>query len=823
MLLSDRRPIFALLLGALFWFGFAAHAGAADTSNKASSSAEFLYQIAREYRRTGQYEEAVHNLRKVLLVNPTHSGALRELRQIEAVVVTQRQEAMDHALTGMQTQLDQLTTATDAGRATRAETDAEALAKFRSQSEALTRRVVTGTAPGRASTVRAPKLAPLAPVVRAPDASVNGVRWFYVFGTGGEPDYGALGESHVTFIEAPRNADAAVRVRVLDADTREKHDEMTGGWDTSTAFRVFGGSQMLDMQVVGPEAPDGTIVDFGPFTPEQGQIRNDAAVFRLEAEGLDGDDNNLFAYEVSPASSQVFSFQPSIRLAKEAGQEMRFFPAIPSDATRLTEANYDLDADGGRLSLMRMAQTGRSAGSVPLAGSSSEAWALTDVDVPADTAGTRWTYTITKGEQRKANMAFQVTDQRGAAVPIYTTRGGPGGFTQPVQGEGTSGSARGAGETLPRRAYAEVLSRSCNTFTFDASASYDPDNDALAYRWDFGDGTSAEGMRATHTYENAGDFRVVLEVTDTSSQPCGISRSEQIVHVNTPPIAVLEAPTHACAAAGVRFSAARSRDSEGEALSYRWDFGDGATAEGAEVTHAFATGGSYTVQLVVDDGRGTSCSTDRAVVNVRVNSPPTVSVEPSVAMCASPGEPLSVVLSAVNSSDPDLNTLAYRWDFGDGSTGEGAWTSHVYQQGGRYPATVTVDDGTGLACSTASATVGVHVNRAPRVALSPWPVAHGCAREPVTFDASSSSDPDNDALSFVWDFGDNTRAEGSMAQHAYASHGDFPVTLTVDDGSGLACGTVNASVTADVNALPVARFVIHGEDASSSVPPEQLR
>jgi PKD repeat protein len=191
-------------------------------------------------------------------------------------------------------------------------------------------------------------------------------------------------------------------------------------------------------------------------------------------------------------------------------------------------------------------------------------------------------------------------------------------------------------------------------------------------------------------------------------------------------------------------------------------------------------------------------------------------------MCATGGEPLSVVLSAVNSSDPDLNTLAYRWDFGDGSTGEGAWTSHVYRQGGRYTATVIVDDGTGLACSTAFATVGVHVNRAPRVAVSPWPVAHGCAREPVTFDATSSSDPDNDALSYVWDFGDNTRAEGSVAQHAYASHGDFPVTLTVDDGSGLACGTVNASVTADVNAPPVARFAIHGEDASS-VPPEQLR
>jgi PKD repeat protein len=424
------------------------------------------------------------------------------------------------------------------------------------------------------------------------------------------------------------------------------------------------------------------------------------------------------------------------------------------------------------------------------------------VDVPPDTAGTRWTYQITKGEQRKANMAFHVMDQSGQAVPIYTTRGTSGGFTQPATP--TAGS-------------------SCNTFTFDASSSYDPDNDALAYTWDFGDGATAEGMRATHTYEEAGDFRVTLTATDTSSQPCGVARTEQIVHVNTPPVAVLEAPANACVAAGVRFSAARSRDSAGEPLRYRWDFGDGATAEGAEVTHAFEKGGAFTVQLVVDDGRGTSCSTDRAVATVRVNSPPTVSVEPSAAVCAGSGEPLSVVLSATGSSDPDLNTLSYRWDFGDGGAGEGAWISHVYKQGGRYTETVMVDDGTNLSCSTASAKVAVQVNRAPRVAISPFPVAHGCAREPVTFDASSSSDPDNDALTYRWDFGDDAQAEGSVAQHAYTAHGEFPVTLTVDDGSGMSCGAVTSSITADVNAPPVARFVVHGEDASTSLPPEQLR
>jgi PKD repeat protein len=756
-------------------------------SSRTSSSIEFLYQIAREYRRTGQYDEAAHALRKVLLLDPTHRGALRELGEIEELQRTQREQAMDRVLADMQSRLDQPAPGPADWRGFREE-DERALAKFRSQSEALTRRLIPGTAPGRGSPVRAPRLSP---VVRAPDASVNGVRWFYVFGKHGKSDYGALGGAHVTFVEVPRTTDAAARIRILDADIRGKHDEMAGGWNTATAFRVYGGATLLDTRVVGPESPDGTVVDFGPFLPEQGEVKGGQTVFRLEAEGLDGDDNNLFAYEVSPPTAQVFSFQPAIRLAKEAGAEMRFFPAIPSGATRVTEANYDLDADGGRVSLTRRTTEGKPAGTVQLAGSGSESWAATGVDA-CGADGARWTYCVTKGTQRNANMAFQMTDQQGQSLPIYTTRGSGGGFTLP-SGVGTPG-------------------RSCNTFTFDASSSSDPDNDALTYAWDLGDGRKAEGSRVTHTYAAAGDYRVVLEVTDTSSQPCGVSRAEQVVHVNTPPTAVLEAPAAACAAGGVRFSAAKSSDSPGEALRYRWDFGDGATAEGAEVTHAFVKGGAYLVQLVVDDGRGTSCSTDRATAAVRVNGPPVVSVEQEATMCAASGEPLAVILSAVGSSDPDFDTLRYRWDFGDGTTGEGSWASHVYPRGGRYTAVVTVDDGTGTACSTAAAAVSVRVNRAPQAAMRP--VGRGCLHEPMAFDASRSSDADGDPLTYRWDFGDGTTEEGAVVQRTFATRGEHPVTLTVDDGSGMSCGTVTSSVTASVNAPPVARMVIHGEDAS---------
>jgi hypothetical protein len=49
---------------------------------------------------------------------------------------------------------------------------------------------------------------------------------------------------------------------------------------------------------------------------------------------------------------------------------------------------------------------------------------------------------------------------------------------------------------------------------FTAQGANDPDDDALTFNWNFGDGSSATGERVTKTYANAGTFNVSLEVSD---------------------------------------------------------------------------------------------------------------------------------------------------------------------------------------------------------------------------------------------------------------------------------------------------------------------
>lgn len=66
-----------------------------------------------------------------------------------------------------------------------------------------------------------------------------------------------------------------------------------------------------------------------------------------------------------------------------------------------------------------------------------------------------------------------------------------------------------------------------------------------------------------------------------------------------------------------------SSDSDGSIASYEWDLGDGNTAEGATVSHTYATAVSYTVTLTVTDDDGDT-GTDTLMVNVQEALPPVI-------------------------------------------------------------------------------------------------------------------------------------------------------------------------------------------------------
>jgi hypothetical protein len=69
----------------------------------------------------------------------------------------------------------------------------------------------------------------------------------------------------------------------------------------------------------------------------------------------------------------------------------------------------------------------------------------------------------------------------------------------------------------------------------------------------------------------------------------------------------------------------------------------------------------------------------------------------------------------------------------------------------------------------------------PPVAVAGGPYA-GQPGAVIQFDGSDSTDPEGEPLTFSWEFGDGTTADGASPTHVYAEPDDYVAVLTVHDG-----------------------------------------
>lgn len=330
---------------------------------------------------------------------------------------------------------------------------------------------------------------------------------------------------------------------------------------------------------------------------------------------------------------------------------------------------------------------------------------------------------------------------------------------------------------------------------FDAIESTDASAPIVSYAWDFGDGTTATGSTASHTYATAGTYLVRLTVTDQSGYVD--TATSTVTVVDAPPVATFTSGVSTPEAGQlVPFDASASSDPDESIVSYAWSFGDGHRAWGATPTHTYAVPGTYPVTLTVTDSEGRQSSLADQL---------TVVAGPSAHITASTPQPLeSAPIGFHASASPGAGAgstiQSYAWSFGDGSTGTGPSATHAYAAPGTYTVAVTVTDTTG-ASTTATQRMTV-LDESPTAAFSTGP-AVPVPDQPVTFDAGASSDPDGAVVSYAWDFGDGTRGEGASPSHSYPTPGTYDVRLTVVDSAGESA-TTSESVT--VYAPPQSTF-----------------
>ncbi len=228
---------------------------------------------------------------------------------------------------------------------------------------------------------------------------------------------------------------------------------------------------------------------------------------------------------------------------------------------------------------------------------------------------------------------------------------------------------------------------------FDPTTFNISDESNLSYFWEFDNLETSKLKSPEKRYPKSGTYWVNLTINNEGG--CKDSKS-RLIKVNEKPIAQFEYDSkNLNAGEMISFDASSSKDSDGEIESYIWDFGDKSEkGEGKTAQHSFFSGGSYIVELQVEDNDG---ATSSLRAEMSVNSPPNANFD------YNPLEPEAeeiIKFDASSSEDPDPGEkiVLYSWDWGEGRVPED-WkmpiAKHAYDESGEYEVTLITKDSKG--------------------------------------------------------------------------------------------------------------------------------
>jgi hypothetical protein len=207
------------------------------------------------------------------------------------------------------------------------------------------------------------------------------------------------------------------------------------------------------------------------------------------------------------------------------------------------------------------------------------------------------------------------------------------------------------------------------TVQLDGTGSTDANGDPLTYQWSLTSVPSGSTATLSSTtnpqpsfvVDKPGSYTAQLVVNDgfVNSTPSTVIISTK----NSPPVANAGANQTATVTSTVQLDGSGSTDVDGDSLRYKWSFvsmptGSNTTLSNPGIvnpTFVVDKKGTYTIQLIVNDGQVDSAPADVTVTTL--NSPPVANAGPNQKINV--GQ--TVQLDGSGSTDVDGDTLTYAW------------------------------------------------------------------------------------------------------------------------------------------------------------------
>ena len=345
------------------------------------------------------------------------------------------------------------------------------------------------------------------------------------------------------------------------------------------------------------------------------------------------------------------------------------------------------------------------------------------------------------------------------------------------------------------------------TAILNGSGSTDPNGDPLTYAWSFVSRpagsvaalSNVAAVQPTFVADVAGSYTVQLIVNDgqVNSPPDTVVVTAAPAQ-NLPPVANAGPDQAVNVGQTVTLNGSGSTDPNGDPLTYAWSFVSRPAGSVAALSNVAAVqptfvadvAGSYTVQLIVNDGQVNS-PPDTVLVTTG-NLPPVANA--GLDQAVNVGQ--TVTLNGSGSTDPNGDPLTYAWSFVSRPAGSVAALSNVAavqptfvaDVAGSYTVQLIVNDGQANSPPDTVVITAAAGNLAPVANAGPdQAVTVGTT---VTLDGSGSSDPEGQALTYRWFFVSQPAGSAAALGNPTTANptftpvwaGSYVVGLVVSDG-----------------------------------------
>ena len=302
--------------------------------------------------------------------------------------------------------------------------------------------------------------------------------------------------------------------------------------------------------------------------------------------------------------------------------------------------------------------------------------------------------------------------------------------------------------------------------------SFEPEGNFLAtYEWQFSDGTTSNELNPVHQFFPPWDTAFAATFTATDDFGCN-STATEILDLIAPPIPNFSIDVNPSC---IGDTIALTNSSEGDIVSYLWDFGDPLSPNNNSTEpspeHVYDNNGDYTICLTAENSQG--CQQTVCQENA-------VSIVSPVAEFTFDDQINNCLFGVQFQNTTPGNQICSQWNFGDDQLGSGPDPFHTYPIG-VYDVELVVCNEFGCYDTTIVEDIFNFAN-----IIGPYSVTLddvSCAPFQTTFEAYNTADQ---AFTYFWEFDDGfgDPNNNTITSHTYTEPGEYCPSLIMEDTNG---------------------------------------